>query len=366
MADKKLRFGIVGPGAVAHLHSLAIEQAGGAELAAICGRDKEKTETFGQKYGIKSFTDIEPFLGNSDIDAVTIANPSGAHLEVGLSAARKGKHILCEKPLEVTSLKAAELIAACEKNKVRLGVFFQARFDSCTRLAKEAIDGGRLGKILFASCQMRWFRSQEYYDSAAWRGTWALDGGGCLMNQGIHTIDLLLHLVGEPAEVSAFQGPVTHQRIEVEDNLCAIVRFQNGTVGTIEASTSCSPGFPRRVEISGEKGTLGIEDNRIVRWEFTDTLPEDKEIVNQFNTDSASVGGAADPMAIDVSGHRLIVEDFVRSVQDNRPPFIDGMEGKKSVDFVCAVYDSVRTGRPVRLGESGFIDPSSNLSFTNF
>jgi UDP-N-acetyl-2-amino-2-deoxyglucuronate dehydrogenase len=351
MAHKKLRFGIIGPGAVAHSHSLAIDLANGAELTAICGRDKAKTQAFARQHGIKAFVDSKTFLSSRDFDAVTIATPSGSHLEVGLLAARQGKHVLCEKPLEVTSLKSAELIAACLKNKVHLGVIFQARFDNCTRLAKEAIDAGRLGKILLASCQMRWYRSQEYYDSAAWRGTWNLDGGGSLMNQGIHTIDLLTHLVGEPLEVSAFQGPVTHRRIEVEDNLCAVVRFQNGAIGTIEASTSCHPGFPRRVEISGEKGTIGIEDNRIVRWEFTDMQPEDKEVVNQFIKDEKSLGGAADPMAIDVSGHRKIVEDFVLSVQENRQPCIDGTEGKKSVDFVCAVYESIRTARPVNVGK---------------
>lgn len=349
MKDDKLRFGIVGPGAVAHLHSNAIQLAEGAELVAIYGRNKEKTESFASEYDICPYTDLDEFLTGADIDAITIATPSGMHLEIATKAARGFKHIICEKPLEVTPEKSDEIIEACSENSVQLGVFFQARFDEATCLAKEAIIGGRLGKILFASCQMRWYRDQAYYDSAAWRGTWALDGGGSLMNQGIHTIDLLIHLVGEPAVVSALQGPITHQRIEVEDNLCASVRFQNGAIGTIEVSTSCSPGFPRKVEISGDKGTICIEDNRIVRWEFDENLPEDIDVVGKFNGVAASVGGAADPMAIETRGHTLIVEDFVRSVREKRKPFIDGMEGKKAVDFVCAVYDSIRTGNLVRL-----------------
>ncbi len=344
-----MRFGIAGPGAVAHLHSKAIQQAKGADLIAVYGRDKEKTQAFALQYGVQPYTDLDEFLVKGGIDAITIATPSGAHLDIGCKAACHSKHILCEKPLEITSEKSTTLIKTCAENAVTLGVFFQARFDPCTQLAKDAIASGRLGRILFASCQMRWFRSQGYYDSAAWRGTWALDGGGCLMNQGIHTVDLLVHLIGEAAVVSAIQGPVTHKRIEVEDNLCATVRFKSGAIGTIETSTSCGPGLPRRVEISGEKGTITIEDNRIVRWDFIEEKEEDREIIKQFKTRDTSVGGAADPMAIDVFGHVQIVENFVRSVEEKTPPFIDGLEGKKAVDFVCAIYDSIRTGLPVRI-----------------
>jgi UDP-N-acetyl-2-amino-2-deoxyglucuronate dehydrogenase len=349
MPSHALRFGIVGPGSIAHLHGLAIRQASGAELTAVCGRDEKNTRGFAEQFGITAYTDLGAFLSSKTVDAVSIAAPSGDHLRLGALAARHGKHVLCEKPLEVTPGKAAQFIDACADNGVQLGVYFQARFDECTRLAKQAITSGRLGKILFASCQMRWYRSQAYYDSAAWRGTWALDGGGCLMNQGIHSLDLLLHLVGDPAEVSAYQGPRTHKGIEVEDNLCAAVRYGNGAIGTIEASTSCSPGFPRRVEISGDRGSIGIEDNRIIRWTFDTLDAEDSRIFDLINAGGKTVGGAADPTAIDVTGHRLVVEDFVRSVRENRAPFIDGVAGKKAVDFVCAVYESLRSGKPESL-----------------
>lgn len=167
------------------------------------------------------------------------------------------------------------------------------------------------------------------------------------MNQGIHSIDLLIHLVGQPVAVAAFQGPVTHDRIEVEDNLSATVRFASGAVGTIEASTSCSPGFPRRIEISGEKGTICIEDNRIVRWGFEDVLPEDAEIIKQFSDSGDSIGGAADPTAIDAIGHLQMVDDFISSVVEKRAPCVTGEEGKKSVDFICAAYESMRHGGAV-------------------
>jgi len=169
------------------------------------------------------------------------------------------------------------------------------------------------------------------------------------MNQGIETLDLLIHLAGVPKTVLAFQGPVTHQRIEVEDNLCASLRFANGAVGTIEASTSCAPGFPRRVDISGETGSIGIEDNRIVRWSFLAQRPEDEDIIRRFEAGADSVGGASDPTAIDVNGHCLLVEDFSRSVSENRDPLISGVEAKKAVDVVCAVYDSIDLGQTVTL-----------------
>jgi len=349
VTDSLLRFGIAGPGTVAHLHRSAIQQAYGAELVAVYGRGGTQTRAFAEQYDIKAYTDLDGFLSSGDIDAIAIATPSGAHRDIGISAAEKGKHILCEKPLEINSERSEEIILSCRKNEVRLGVFFQARFDECTQLAKKAIADDRLGNILLASCQMRWYRTQEYYDFADWRGTWKLDGGGCLMNQGIHTIDLLVHLVGDPAVVSAFQGPHTHDRIEVEDNLCASVVFKSGAIGTIEASTSCSPGFPRRVEISGEKGSISIEDNRIVRWEFDEEIEGDEEIVDRFAAGKQGAGGASDPTAIDVTGHRMIVEDFVKCVQENHEPYIDGIEGKRAVNFICAIYESIRSGALVNL-----------------
>jgi UDP-N-acetyl-2-amino-2-deoxyglucuronate dehydrogenase len=347
MGQKKIRFGVAGPGSIGHSHSSAIQQAENAELVSVFGRDEFKTSEFATKYNIAPHTSIDQFLRPGDIDGITIATPSGAHLEIAFAAAQKGIHVLCEKPIEVTEKRAASLIEVCRSSNVKLGVIYQARFDPCTLLAKKAIDEGRLGKILMASCQMRWSRSQAYYDSATWRGTWDLDGGGCLMNQGIHSIDLLIHLVGQPIAVAAFQGPVTHERIEVEDNLSATVRFAGGAVGTIEASTSCSPGFPRRIEISGEKGTICIEDNRIVRWGFTDVLPGDEDVIKQFSAQDGEIGGAADPKAIDAIGHLRIVEDFVCSILEEREPCVSGEDGKKSVDFICAAYESMRQGGAV-------------------
>jgi len=347
MGREKIRFGVAGPGSIARSHCNAILQAQKAELVSAYGRDETKTAIFAGQYNISPHTDLEQFLVPENIDAITIATPSGAHLEIALAAAKMGIHVLCEKPIEITGIRAAALIDACRAANVRLGIIYQARFDPCILLVKKAIDEGRLGKLLMASCQMRWSRSQAYYDSAAWRGTWALDGGGCLMNQGIHSIDLLIHLVGQPVAVAAFQGPVTHERIEVEDNISATLRFASGAVGTIEASTSCSPGLPRRIEISGKKGSICIEGDRIIRWEFTDVLPGDEEIIKQFLAHDDGIGGAAIPTAIDAIGHLRIVEDFVCSVLEERDPCVTGEEGKKSVDFICAAYESMQQGGAV-------------------
>ncbi|MFT5729778.1 MAG: UDP-N-acetyl-2-amino-2-deoxyglucuronate dehydrogenase [Desulforhopalus sp.] len=344
MGREKIRFGVAGPGSIARSHCDAILHAKNAELVSAFGRDEIKTATFAGQYSITPHIDIEQFLVPEDIDAITIATPSGAHFEIALAAAKKGIHVLCEKPIEITGKRAAALIDACRAANVRLGVIYQARFDPCTIFAKKAIDAGRLGNILMASCQMRWSRSQAYYDSAAWRGIWELDGGGCLMNQGIHTIDLLIHLVGQPVAVAAFQGPVTHERIEVEDNLSATVRFASGAVGTIEASTSCSPGLPRRIEISGEKGSICIEGDRIIRWDFVGVLPGDEEIIKQFSVHDDGIGGAATPTTLTAIGHLRIVEDFVCSILEEREPCVSGEEGKKSVDFICAVYESMKQG----------------------
>lgn len=344
MAEKKIRFGIVGPGTIGHFHAQAIGEIAGAELVSVLGRDSNKTMRFAELYGIESCTEPEEFFAKGKIDAVTIATPSGAHLEVAEFAAARGIHVLCEKPLEVTPEKCRKLIESCRKEEVRLGLIFQGRLERCALLAKRAIDEGRLGKILLASCQMRWSRSQEYYDSAAWRGTWALDGGGCLMNQGIHSIDLLLYLAGDVQSVSAFQGPLTHENIEVEDNICGSIRFLSGAIGTFETSTSCGPGFPRRIEISGDKGTICIEDNRIVRWEFVDPHSGDEGVVASFSEAASGKGGAADPTAIDISGHRKIIENFAQSLLNGCEARIPGGEGSRSVAFIDSIYRSMRQG----------------------
>ncbi len=348
---KKVKFGIIGTGAIAAMHAEALNNAANAELVAVFDQVAERAKSFADRYGVRAAADLETFLADPEVEAVTIATPTGIHGKVAIPAANAGKHILCEKPLDVTVEKADAIIAACHANGVILSSVFQSRFVANVDLIKKAIDAGRFGRIVLASAQCKWFRTQEYYDSATWRGTWALDGGGALMNQSIHTIDLLLYLNGDIEEVAAHTATLSHSGIEVEDNAVAILKFKNGALGTIEGSTSCAPGFPRRIEISGTKGSVVLEDNKLIRWQFTEDAPGDEEIrCNGGIAETISGGGAGDPMAITSEGHRHQIEDLAAAIlAGKREVKLSGLEGRRAVALICAIYDSARAGRAVKL-----------------
>lgn len=348
---RKIKFGIVGTGAIAKMHAEALKGMDNAELVAVYDKVGERAQSFAASYGVKAISSFEDFLNDSDIEAVTIATPTGIHAEVAIPVAQAGKHILCEKPLDVTLEKADAIIHACNENKVFLSSVFQSRFARSVQAIKRAYDAGRFGKIVLASTQVKWYRSQEYYDSAGWRGTWALDGGGALMNQSIHTIDLLLYINGDPCETFAYYGILSHKDIEVEDNLCAVVKYQNGSMGTIEVSTSCAPGFPRRVEISGTNGTAVMEGDKIVCWDFVDSNEDDTIIMAECGVSEGLQGGAGDPMAIGHTGHRQQLSDLADAIINDREPFLSGVEGRRAVKFICGIYESCRTGQPHKFEE---------------
>ena len=247
--------------------------------------------------------------------------------------------------------KVDEIIAACDKTGVLMMSVFQSRFVKNVGLIKQAIDAGRFGRIVLVSCQCKWFRTQEYYDSATWRGTWALDGGGALMNQSIHTIDLLQYLNGDVEEVSAATATLSHTGIEVEDNAVAILKYKNGALGTIEGSTSCQPGFPRRIEVSGSKGSVVLEDNKIIRWQFVDEEAGDEAIrQNGGIGEVISGGGAGDPMAISSNGHRVQIESLAEAILSGQKKIeLDGREGRRAVALICSIYKSAQTGKPVKV-----------------
>lgn len=344
---KKLRLGIIGTGGIAQAHAYAIENVPNAELVAVHDVVAERAEAFAAERGCKAESDLAKFLGRDDIAAVTIATPSGAHADCAIPAAQAGKHILCEKPLDVNVEKIDRIIAACEGNNVTLGCVFQMRANRQIQRIREALAAGRFGKLLLVSLQAKWFRSQEYYDSAGWRGTWKLDGGGALMNQSVHFVDLLCYLAGRAKSVCAFTDTMTHENIEVEDNAVACIRFANGAMGTIEASTSCAPGFPRRLEVSGERGSVVIEGEDLARWEFIDKTEEDEQILADGGSGEEGKSGKADPLAISFEGHRMQVQDFVDAILEDREPLVPGREGRVSVELICGIYESSRTGKPV-------------------
>ena len=344
----KVRFGIIGTGAIATMHAKALDACVNAELVAVYDKVAERAQKFADEYKVRAVDDFDSFLADGNIDAVTIATPTGIHGLVALPAAKAGKHVLCEKPLDVTLDKADAIIDTCEDNNVVLGAVFQSRFGSAVQEVKKAVDSGRLGKIVLASTQIHWFRSQEYYDSATWRGTWALDGGGALMNQSIHNIDLLLYLNGDPEEVFAYTDTITHSGIEVEDTAVAVVKFKNGALGTIEASTSCAPGFPRRLQLSGGNGTIILEDDCIERWVFANETEEDQAIREKYSDGENMKGGAGDPMAISYEGHRRQIEDLAQAVLNKCEARLSGREGRRAVQLICGIYESAKTGKPVK------------------
>lgn len=349
--NKEIRFAIIGTGMIAERHAAAIMEIPEAKLYAVYDKNSQKAEEFAEKYPVKIYSTFDELLSDPQLTAVTIATPTGVHKDIAVPCAKAGKHILCEKPLDVTVEKADAIINACDKYGVYLSAVFQSRFSNQVKLIKDAIDAGRFGRLTLCSAQVKWYRSQDYYDSAGWRGTWALDGGGALMNQSIHIVDLLLYLVGNPETVHAFTNTLTHERLEVEDNVCASIKFKNGALGVIEASTSCAPGFPRRLEISGEKGSIILEDDTITRWQFIDELPEDESIRSGYDSTKTLKSGAGDPRAGSHEGHRRQLLDLVKAISEKREPSIPGREGRRAIELICAIYESAKTGMPYNFNQ---------------
>ena len=346
--EKSIGFGIVGTGAIAETHASAIADVPGAELRSIYNRTQAKAEKFAERFPARVESDLDGLLSREDIDVVSVATPSGAHAEVVVPALKAGKHVLCEKPLEINVERVDRMIEAAATHNRILASIFPSRLGIGARTIKAALEKGRFGHLTLCSAYIKWWRSQDYYDDGGWHGTWALDGGGAMMNQAIHYVDLLQWLVGMPTRVHAFAGSLAHERIEVEDTLVANLQFRSGALGVIECATSCSPGFNRRIEICGDQGSVIIEDDTIMRWEFVKEEEGDSEI-REGNTSSGLHGGTSDPRAVSNEGHRLQVEDLVGAISENRPPFISGEEGRHAVAIVRAAYDSAESGQVVTL-----------------
>ena len=342
-------FGVIGCGMIAGFHSKAIGDAEGAHLAGCTDRSVDRANAFAAENGCPAFETLDEMLASPEIQAVSICSPSGAHLDPALESAAAGKHILVEKPLEVTTERCDQIIKACEDNGVKLATTFQSRFHQSSKLIKKAVDEGRFGKITMGDAYVKWYRSQEYYDSGAWRGTWALDGGGALMNQAIHSVDLLLWLMGPVTHISAMMDTLTHERIEVEDCAVATLRFANGALGVIEATTTAYPGALKRIEVCGSEGTAVLEEEDIHTWQFANETPEDEKIRQEMAGKTETGGGASDPSAIGHHGHTMLFEDLVQAINEDRPSVIDGHEGRRSVEVIEAIYESAKSGKIVEL-----------------
>ncbi|TVY08572.1 Gfo/Idh/MocA family protein [Paenibacillus cremeus] len=340
----KMRFAIVGAGVISPFHARAIKENPEAELVAICDVLPEQAQKLAAEHApnAQTYTDYEAMLKRDDIDAVCVTVPSGFHGDVAIAAAQAGKHVLCEKPLDITSSKMTEMIDACRSRNLKLGCIYQRRVTESTMLAKKAIDEGKLGKLVMGDVYQKYYRSPEYYRSAGWRGTLAIDGGGALMNQGVHGIDQIVWLMGDVHSVFAYSAPLIRE-IEVEDTAVAVVRYKNGAFGVIQGTTSVYPSQQARCEIHGEKGTIVFSENGFTQWKFMDS----DEPIPAVKPRARSNSG--DPKDIPNDGHFILLDDFIRAVREDRDPLITGEEARKAVDLILAIYESSRTGKEVLL-----------------
>jgi UDP-N-acetyl-2-amino-2-deoxyglucuronate dehydrogenase len=354
MSSQKLRFALVGAGMIGGVHAAALaELTDVAELVAVVDNDLAKAQALAQRYGADASTDLDAVLRRDDVDAVTICTPSGLHADGAVAALDAGKHVVVEKPVEVT-LAAADRILDAEKRSGRtVAVISQHRFDRSTEKVLAAVRDGHLGTITSAIASHAWWRGQTYYDSGDWRGTWALDGGGAIMNQTVHTINLMITTVGTPVEVFAYTGCLAHERIEVEDTAVAVVKFASGALGMIHGTTAAYPGLDASLRVFGSKGSAVISNDELVfLHENAGDAPEiamsEMTGLNQV-TDEYALAPEDIPLG---RAHRRQLADFVEAVRTGRPPRVGTAEARTALSVILAMYSSAATGKPVRLDES--------------
>jgi len=335
-----LQAGFVGCGNISDTHARAAGEAG-LGIAAFFGRDPKKAEAMAARFGGRAFARFDDFLAHRPMDLVVIGSPSGLHAEQGIAAATRGLHVLVEKPIDVETARGEALVAAAERAGVKLGVLFQDRLKPDLVRLRDFVAGGGLGRVLLVSARVKWHRPPEYYAASRWRGTKTLDGGAALVNQGIHTVDLLLWLLGPVARVKAVTATRLHA-IEGEDVALALLEFASGAVGTLEATTLAFPGYPRRVEVSGTEGTVVVEGDRIAAADLRHAAPD---LVGRVEEGVASAKTA---VVQDAAPHRRMIEDFARAIERGSAPACDGREGLRSLAVVEAVYAAAReAGREV-------------------
>ncbi len=358
---ERIRFGILGCGVIGPHHAQAI--AGlpdDAVLVAVADRELDRAEKLAQQYGATAYDALNELLRHSELDAVCICTPSGEHAACAVAALDAGKHVVIEKPVDVTLTAIDRLRAARRSQAQKVAVISQHRFDTATRIVRDAVEQGRFGRLTVGTAQVRWWRSQSYYDSGAWRGTWEYDGGGALMNQSIHTIDLLQWIMGPVAEVSAYTGLLAHERIEVEDTAVAVLRFANGALGVIEGTTAAYPGLTARLEVHGSQGSAIIDNDELLYFHSA-SVPEEgsaygvsgggnqvADVLSQYATAPAGPAAGADPASLSMA-HRDQFRDFVEAIREDREPLVNIEEGRKPVAIILAIYESARNGRPVAI-----------------
>ncbi|MFH1825114.1 MAG: Gfo/Idh/MocA family oxidoreductase [Candidatus Firestonebacteria bacterium] len=345
---EKVRFGVIGCGVIAPWHINGILGSKGAELIAVSDNVAEKAKKTGEEYKVDWYDDYKKMIERKDIDAVTIGVPSGLHMQIALEAMQAGKHVLTEKPIEVTLEKIDKMIETSKKTGKKLACVFQGRYFENAKKIKETIEQGKFGKVVLGDMYNKWYRSPEYYKSSGWRATLELDGGGALMNQAIHGIDLLLYYMGDVASVSAYAATLTRD-IKVEDTAVAVLRFKSGALGVIEGTTSIYPGFSRKIEILGEKGSVVLEDNNtIVKWQFEG----EEDLTSKFedSTKSVKATASASATAMTYIGHTMQIQDFTNAILQGKQPEVNPVDARKSVEIILAIYKSSKERKEIKLG----------------
>lgn len=335
---KMYKFGMIGCGMIANIHAKAIQQIPTGEIGGVYDPMPERAQEFAVRYQCKVYSSIEEMLADAELDIINICTPSKTHAELAIAAAHAGKHVIVEKPLAISVEDARAVVQVQKETGVKICVISQLRFSPGVQALRKAVQEKQLGKMIMGSLSMRYYRSEEYYQNGGWRGHWATDGGGALMNQGIHGLDILCYICGPVVSVRAFYKTLLHD-IEVEDTLCAILEFKNGALGTIEASTAIKPGSARRIEIGGTQGSAVLTEDAITEWKIETPMPE---MGQNWKMDAAN-----DPAALDVTGHLLQFKNMLAAIDGREALLVDAVAGSKAVELVLGIYESARSGNTV-------------------
>ena len=359
-----LRFALVGAGVIAGTHAQVLRELGDrVELVAVVDVHPDRATALASAYGARPFGSLAEALAAVPVDAVSVCTPTGRHGQVAIEALDAGLHVVIEKPAEVTVEQTDRIIEAQRRAGTLVTVISQHRFDTSTEVALQAITDGALGRVTSATAAVDWWRGQSYYDSGGWRGTWELDGGGALMNQGVHTVDLLIATLGRPVEVFAYAGTLAHERIETEDVAVAVVRFASGSLATLHATTAAYPGLSARLQVHGDRGSVVIDDDELTFIHVTrpGSAAEEKLMggtsssvnqVEEFVAPSpAAPTAGSDPAALTPSSHRRQYENFLAALAGTESLRVDLHTNRQAIALIMGVYESARTGRPVRLPE---------------
>lgn len=342
------RFVLVGSGHVGDVHARVISELENAELAAVIDKNEEVGRGYAERYGCNYYASVQEAIQKEDFSIASICTPSSSHCKIAEEFVKAGKHVIIEKPIDIDLRAVDELQELSRRNNVKICTIFQHRFDDSMIRVKKAIDEGRLGKLFFGACHTKWYRDDKYYAAGGWRGTWKYDGGGALINQSIHYIDLLLYFMGQASEIYGSCGTFAHKSIEVEDLGAALVKFKSGGIGIIEGTTAAYPGLYAELSLYGEKGTLIIQNDRLVRYNVMGmTADEEKYMLERKEI----AVGASDAMSFSIEPHKREYQDMLRAIETGREPMVDCAEGRKSLEVVLSIYESWRKNLPVTLGK---------------